>query len=250
MNVAVVTPRRSDGGRRDELWAWVKDRWHCEHPDFYVFEGHHDDGPFNRSAAINAAVAQDHDADVYIIADSDSFVSVEQINQAIHQALEHFQVTFAYDRFCYLNRQMTAQVMDGFDGNWWPGVEWTMTGTCSSMVVVPGDLWREMGGADEGFVGWGGEDIGLSLALQALGGGMRRIPGEVWHLFHTPAAHTHDHVWPDRIKRYEACNYQREPMLALLAELRAEVVSPRSCATVPKDAESGSLPDHQPGSHS
>ena len=192
------------------------------HPEFTVIEGHHDDGPFNRSAAINNAAAQMPDADVFIIADSDSFVDPDQLNKAVAVAVGSGQVTFAYDRFAYLNRAMSDAVMAGFSGDWWTGVEFTMQGTCSSMVVVPGNLWREYGGADEGFVGWGGEDIAISLALQTFGGGMRRVSGEVWHLWHAPAPHTHDDVFPARMQLYADAAYDPKKMRALIDRLRAE----------------------------
>lgn len=223
MHVAVLTPRRADYGRRDQLAEWTAARWADLHPDFEVVEGHHDDGPFNRAAAINDAAAKAPDADVYVVADCDSFVDAAQLRQAIDTAVISGQVTFAYDRFAYLSRAMSDAIMDGFAGDWWPGVEWTMTGTCSSMVVASGPLWRTLGGADEGFIGWGGEDIALSLALQTFGGGMKRIPGEVWHLWHPPAPHTNDDVWPDRMELYADAAYNAEAMRELVDRLRAEV---------------------------
>lgn len=221
MTVAVLVPRRNDGGRRDDLWAYVKTRWTRLHPDFEIIEGHHDDGPFNRAAAINTARAATT-ADTLIIADSDTFVSPTQVDQAITAATRHRQVTFAYDRYCYLSRSMSDRIMAGYDGDWWPGVEFTMQGTCSQVVVVPADLFDEAGGADEGFIGWGGEDVALSLALQTFGGGLQRITGDVWHLWHPPAPHTHDDHWPARVKLYGDAAYDRAKMRALIARLAEE----------------------------
>lgn len=227
MRVVALVPRRADGGRRDVVWAWVKDRWAMEHPDVEVFEGHHDVGPFNRSAAINAAAEKAGDFDIAVIADSDSFVSAAQLDQAIAIAAETGQITFAYTRFAYINRPMSDRLMGGFTANWWPGVEWTMTNTCSSMVVVPRDLWDVVGGFDEGFRGWGMEDVGFSLACQALGGGMRRVEGEVWHLHH-PNSETNHESAPtyqrnvDRMKRYAECDYDPAKMAELLQELDEE----------------------------
>lgn len=218
MRVIVAVPRRADGGHRDRVWNWLRDRWEAEHPDWPVIEGHHHVGPFNRSAAINRAASGPWD--VMIIADADSFVSSEQAVAAAEMAARTGQVTFAYDQFAYLSRKMSDRVMGGYLGDWWPGVEWTMTGTCSSMVAVPRRPWDECGGADEGFdTGWGGEDIALSLMLQTFGGGMHRIPGAVWHLWHAPAPRTHD-GWPERIKRYADAAYDRAAMRALIDELR------------------------------
>ena len=187
MTVAVLVPRRADGGHRDQTWQWVRSWWAEHHPDWAVHEGHHDQGPFNRSAAINAAAEAAGDWTVAVIADADSFVGPDQARAAVDRAVETGRFVLGYDRYVYVGRSMSGQIQAGWRGDWWPGVEFTMHGTCSSVVVVTRDLWDQVGGFDEGFVGWGFEDIGFSLACQTLGGGLERIPGEVWHLWHAPA---------------------------------------------------------------
>lgn len=225
MKVAVLVPRRADGGYRDQVWAWVKDRLGREHPDYSVHEGHHDDGGmFNRSAAINAAAAEAPDADVYIVADADSFVGGDNLRAAVELAATAGQMVLAYDRFCYLNKPMSDLVMGGFLGNWWPGVEWTMPGTCSSMVVVPRKIWDQAQGFDEGFVGWGMEDVAASHAFQTFGGGLQRIPGDVWHLWHPTAPHDNNDANVARMKLYEAVSYDKPKMRALIKKLRAQTV--------------------------
>lgn len=220
MNVAVLTPARSDGGRRDQLLDWTSKRLASLHPDFQHCIGTHDDGPFNRSLAVNRAATQAPDADVFVLADGDSFVGAEALNAAVQLAADTGCMVLAYDQFMYLGRSMTDKVMDGFTGNWHEGAEWSLTGTCSSMVVFPAGLFREIGGCDEGFVGWGGEDIALSHALQTFGGGLHRIPGEVWHLWHPPAIHTHDDTWPQRCELYHQAAYDKPRMRALLDRIK------------------------------
>jgi len=220
VKVVVLVPRRDDNGRRDQVWAYVRSRWETEHPDWKIVEGHHKRGPFNRSAAINrAARAVRAKWDVAIIADSDSFVGPEQIEEAVRRATESGQITFAYDRFMYLSHAMSESIMGGYQGMWEDGVEWSMTGTCSSMVVVTHDLWDQARGFDEGFVGWGGEDIGFSHAAQTFGGGLQRVPGPVWHLWHSPTPHAPHDEWVPRCERYAEAAYDREKMNALLDEL-------------------------------
>ena len=53
--VVFLVPRRADDGHRDELWRYARKRWEALFPEWPVFEGHHDVGPFNRSAAVNLA---------------------------------------------------------------------------------------------------------------------------------------------------------------------------------------------------
>lgn len=228
MNVAVLVPRRVDNGRRDHVWGWLQQRWASEHPDWTVHEGHHDDGPFNRSAAVNRAASNAGDWDVAVVADCDSFVSKQQADLAVARAVDTGQITFAYNRFAYLSRRMSDRVMAGYSGAWWPGVEWSLTGTCSSQVIVTRELWDTVGGFDEGFVGWGFEDIGFSLSCQTFGGGCQRIAGEVWHLWHPPSVENNAKSvhWQNglaRMKRYETAAYKPDAMRALLDELRTPV---------------------------
>ncbi|QXC59333.1 hypothetical protein KSP35_13065 [Aquihabitans sp. G128] len=222
-DVLVVVPRRADGGHRDRLWAWLRERWEHAHPTYRLVEGHHDEGPFNRSAAINAGVAEGGPFDVLVIADGDSFVAPLQLERAVATAARTGQLTLAYDRFCYLDEAMSRRVVEGFDGSWEPGVAWSLDWTCSSMVVVPAALWAELGGADEGFVGWGGEDFALRHALETFGGGMHRIPGPVWHLWHPGAPHDADDVFPGRQALYADAAGNPVAMRRLVDGLRADL---------------------------
>lgn len=226
-DVAVVVPRRADGGRRDELWAWCSDRWFVEHPTFRVVEGHHHGGPFNRSAAINAGVAAAGDFDVLVIADGDVHVAPDQLLAAIEVAERTGQVTFAHDEWRHLTREMSDRILAGHVGPWEPGVDVSLPLTQSSMVVVPATLWRELGGADEGFVGWGGEDIALSIALRTLGGGCQRVAGPVWHLWHPGATDGDQDAWTGRLAHYAAVDGDPAALRALLDELRPATAGAR-----------------------
>lgn len=225
MNVAVLVPRRADHGRRDQVWAWLKNRWAAELPDWGVYEGHDNaDRPFSRSAAINSAADLAGDWDVAVIADADSFVSTTALLEAVEVATTSgTEFVLCYDLFNYLNRRMSDQIMGGYLGMWETGVEWSMPGTCSSMIVVTRRLWDEVRGFDERFVGWGFEDVGFSHACQTFGNGLRRIEGPVWHLWH-PASTENSHqspVWHtnrDLAERYHEAAYDRDRMAKLIAE--------------------------------
>lgn len=219
----ILVPLRADNGRRDKLWAWVADRWRAEHPDWPIHEGHHDEGRFNRSKAINLAAADAGEWDVAVIADSDSFVSAGQAAQAVRGARSSpCGFWLAYDQFNYLSHAMSDRIMDGYLGAWEPGVEFTMTGTCSSMVVVRRALFDEVGGFDERFDGWGGEDVGFSLSCQTFGGGLRRVKGPVWHLWHSTSVENNpkDPQWRanmERLQEYGRAAYDRDAIRELIA---------------------------------
>jgi hypothetical protein len=223
MNVAVLVPRRADGARRDAVWAWVAERWAREHPDWPVIEGHHDDGPFNRSVAINRASQTAGKWDVAVIADADSFCGAEQLLAAVDQAVATGTMVIAYEQYCYLNKAMSDRVMAGWNGSWWDGVEFSLTNTCSNMNVITRKLWNAVGGFDEGFVGWGFEDCAFSVCCTAFGG-LARVPGDVWHLWHQPSAENNKDSpeWQtglDRLNRYSACEGDPKKLRELLIDL-------------------------------
>ena len=68
---AILVPRRADGGIRDLRWEQARERW--EKFGWPIHVGYHDDGPFNASAARNAAAAQG-DWDVAVFVDADTIV--------------------------------------------------------------------------------------------------------------------------------------------------------------------------------
>ena len=198
MNVAVLVPRRTDGGRRDELWAFCRAWWEREFPAFEIVEGTHDGGRFNRSAALNRAAAST-DAEILIVADGDVIVPPDQVRTAVKVAGETGRAVLPYEHNGYtpLTEAMTNRVLDGFEGRWDPTPAAVVShekspNHVSSCVVVPRPLWERVGGFDERFDGWGPEDRAFHMACRVLGGGVETITGrdvgakraQVFHLWH------------------------------------------------------------------
>lgn len=203
--VPVLVPWRPDGGARDDNWKLVKDAsWRGW--DRLVL-GESPEGPFNRSAALNNAYDMADlgvrlgdvrtgqiDYDVVIVADADSMVSVEQLARAIHTARITDRLTVAHDRWVNVEEHERADFLTGAPLNEARSARRTPTSgphprlvyrkTVSSMLVVPVDLWDEVGGFDERFVGWGFEDRAFHRMCERARGGYERIPGPVFHLDH------------------------------------------------------------------
>lgn len=188
--VVILTPRRPDGGRRDELWRFCK-QWWIDRLPWPVLEGSHLEGPFNRGAAINAAAAEAAQWDLAVIVDSDVVADPDQVAAAVESARTSGRMTLAFDRYSGLDAAMTDRILAGYDGSWSSGSKLKMTTHVSSIVVVPRALWETVGGFDERFRGWGHDDVAFHAACQVLGGGVDRVPGTVWHLWH-PHAPTND----------------------------------------------------------
>lgn len=189
-----LVPRRADYGPRDEIWAWCRARWQQLYPGIPVYEGHHDRGPFNRSAAINlAAEIADRDGpwDMAIVIDSDVFLRASQVNAALERAAATGRVTWAHRRWRGIREDWTKRIVADLR-DFGPEVdrddmdilvERTNPISWSCCIVIPRPVWDDLGGFDERFEGWGFEDMAFQSIVTALYG-HERIAGDVYHLWH------------------------------------------------------------------
>jgi hypothetical protein len=193
VKVVFLVPRRNDGGHRDALWAWCRRRWETLFPNVPIVEGHHDLGPFNRSAAINRAAREAGDWDYAIVIDSDIFIRKSQLEKALKTAAKTGKVTWAHRRWRGLHEDHTKRVInprrpiifgpevDNEDMD--VLIERTNPISWSCCVVIPRKVWDDLGGFDERFVGWGMEDMAFKSLVTCLYG-WERISGDVYHLYH------------------------------------------------------------------
>jgi len=205
------------------VWSWVRARWEREFPTWRVVEGvESGSGLFNRCEALNRAAEVAGDWDVAVVADGDSVTSPVQSAAAVGWAASTGRLVYAFDEFLYLSRYMTENILRGYGGAWESGVEWTLANTQSSQVVVRRSLWDEVGGFDEGFDGWGYEDVAFASACETLGGNAVRVPGPVWHLWHPPSTDpTHARLANlNRLNLYLEAHGDRTGMESLLDRLR------------------------------
>jgi glycosyl transferase family 7 (putative galactosyltransferase) len=191
--VRLVVPRLADHGERDGLWEFCRDYWREQLPEFELVEGHHEgDRPFNRSASINQA-AKGH-WDVAVILDSDTIVDADEVRAAVALAAESGELVLPFHLRNMLSAEGTKEILGDYVGSWNRWVKLRERDRVSCCVVVPRGLWDEVGGFDERFEGWGGEDEAFHAACTLLKG-CRRTKGEVWHLHHAASPH-HDHSTP------------------------------------------------------
>jgi len=190
--VAVLVPWRPIGcPHRDAAWAAVQHHW--TEAGFVVIVGDDGGDPFSRAASLNRAAAE-VDVDVYVVADADTLVDVEQVAAAITLANSSLGMVLAYTEFCYLNDRGTAlalrstpaerrRLFGAPDRDRY--LSWCLSTSVSSCVVVSAATWHIVGGFDPRFRGWGMEDVAFFTACETLTRvATRRIPGPVLHLSH------------------------------------------------------------------
>lgn len=202
----ILVPRRAGVPQRDKIWAAMRSRWEAMHPDLTIYEGHHDEGPFSRSAAINtAARLADADGrwDLAMVIDADVFLDPSQVTAALRRARDSGRVTWAFRRWRGLSEYATERLMrpdpvwerELFGDAGWLGwtpaspvdmdelVEKTNPISWSCAFVIPRAVWDDVGGFDERFRGWGWEDMAFRSVVRGLHG-CERIEGDVFHVWH------------------------------------------------------------------
>lgn len=197
MKVVFLVARRDDQGHRDALWAYCKARWERLFPDWQIVEGHHDDGPFNRSAAVNLAAEKAGDWDIGIVIDSDVLISRSLLEKAVALADRTQKVTWPHTRIRNIRERETMRILADMEDSggvtvFGPEldrdeldliVERTNPLSWSCCIVIPRSQYDALGGFDERFKGWGYEDMAFQSAVCGLLG-WNRQKGDIVHLWH------------------------------------------------------------------
>lgn len=232
MKVVVLVPRRAGIEDRDRLWEFVSRWWATEHPEWTIHVGASPEGPFNRGAAINAAARAAGDWDIALVVDADVVADPAQVTAAVERAATTGRMTLAYSNYFALDDHTTAQILDGFNGDWRRGVRTKMAHHCSSILAVPRALWDQAGGFDERCQGWGHDDVIFAHVCRVLGGGIERVDGPVWHLFHKPSPEARKDQPGHRASAQLAKRYFAAVTPAACAEIIAERAEPDAVVLV------------------
>lgn len=242
MSVAILVPRREGFADRDLIWSILRRRWSTYLPDWPIVEGHHEIGPFNRSAAVNEAARLAGDWDVALVIDSDVLIDPDACRWAVEEARStgNLVVPFQYRR--NVSPSGTRRILDGYDGSWSPFVVRTYEDQHSSVIAFSRKLYDDVGGFDEAFQGWGLEDTAWAIACEAVTGAklVRRWGAECWHLHHATSP-GEKHGSPThranmaRANRYRAALSlgDADAIRKLVAEGR-EIAEGRASASIPR----------------
>lgn len=227
MKAAVCIPFRADTPERQANFEAVTAWWEAMPFDWPVYVADSSPGVFNRSQARNRAADQAHGADAFIFGDADTIGTPASIDRAVDIACRSTAVVWPFNRFEGLSERSTERWLAG-DRTGLKVVKAKQTAP-GGIVVVARRAFEALGGFDEGFVGWGYEDVAFATAAETLLA-HRRITGTITHLWHPydPTRTTRDPNYQANKKRrhlYRLAEGNPAAMNRLLNDL--EVVWPR-----------------------
>ena len=225
-NISVIIPFQTDRGPRERIYHWVRKFYAQTMPEAELVLGFLDDKEINKSKAVNQAVKQ-ATKDILVLADADVVYDPNLIAKAIlhvHQAAMVVPFTEIRD----MNQPGTERLLAAEPV--WPvevKQEENMKsplmyeGFAGKLIVMHRKHFEAVGGFDERFIGWGGEDDAFSLSVRTICGELVNLEGAIYHMWHPPSTYrTNPHGKANRelLQRYDQANGNQEAMLKLIHE--------------------------------
>lgn len=195
--------------------------------DEVVVEG--GDDLFTRAKGINTAIER-ASGDIIIQSDPDSVVRPAMLADAVDQAASSDGLVVCHDRYLYLTDRATVDVLTGareFGTMQSEDCESAGHGGVGNVTVFSRATWAAVGGFDESFGVWGGDDAAFAYATDAFCDPMRRTPGDMVHLWHPrlPQSIPGDPGYAEQFALLEpwrdAAALGRDAVRALVAERRS-----------------------------
>jgi hypothetical protein len=188
MTVSIVCPLRAGFGH-DRNAAWTTAHVNALlGGDAEIIFGESPDGPFCRSAAVNEGVAR-ATGDVIVIQDADAVPTREGITQAM-VAVADGKWARPFHNVLGLERGYSESIREMAPGS---DIAFRMDRVTHQMPSNPGmiclmrrDDYLRIGGMDERFLGWGGEDEAFAFCAGLLLGRSVRVRALCGHLWHDP----------------------------------------------------------------
>lgn len=213
-----------DQHQRNENWNWLMKHWACELPHAQIVIGHDPASiqdpsvPFSKSAAINDAASRAR-GDIFVILDADGLIDTrsilhcaEKIREAQDKGRRLWYVP--YRQFYRLTEKASRRVLqsppcDAYEfpvppppcdilntsgsqhGHWYG----------AGIQIMSRCAFYEVGGWDERFRGWGGEDHAAMRAMDTLYWRHKTLPGQFLHIWHPMFSPTETASWIDWTNR-------------------------------------------------
>jgi hypothetical protein len=183
--------------------TWLKRYWATQLPGAEIIMGEDPstDLPFSKSVAVNDAASR-ASGDVFVIVDADGYLDAKSVLHCaaeIRSARKHGKKLWfvPYRQFYRLTEEASKYLLESDPANPYPFSSplssiFIMNDTdpkvghwYGAMVqIMPREAFEIVGGWDERFRGWGGEDHAAMRAMDTIYGMHKTLPGQVLHVWH------------------------------------------------------------------
>ncbi|WP_284036274.1 galactosyltransferase-related protein [Neobacillus sp. 114] len=192
-NVSIIIPFQTDNGPRAKAFEWIKKYYARVMPEAELCLGIIS-GDINKAKAINLA-AKKATKDIFVIADADVVYAPSLIEEAI-KVLKKAAWVVPFTEIYNVEKQGTKKLLQTKPK--WPmdvnsgdcsKANWLYQGFAGKLFVIPRANFEAVGGFDERFIGWGGEDDAFSHSVRTLCGDIVNVKGRIYHLWHPSSSY-------------------------------------------------------------
>jgi len=202
--VSIIIPFRkpSCDDRRSQNLEWLLQYWESHLPAAEIIIGKDEEGkPFSKSVAVNDGFSQST-GDVIVIVDADGYIDADSVLHCVNEIrcerdLGRRLWFVPYRRFCRMTREASDLIINSdpkrpYRFPFPVGLEHLQKGAepnvghwYGAMIqILPREAFEIVGGWDERFRGWGGEDHAATRSTDTLYGPHKTLPDQVLHLWH------------------------------------------------------------------
>jgi len=207
LSILVPFNCKDENHARFKNWTWLRKHWECVLPRAEIIIGKdrlsEEDPciPFSKSSAINDAASR-ATGDIYVILDADGFINYWAILLCAYRIRkarkkDHKLWFVPYRQFYRLTERASHKLIDSkpcFPYKFLCPPDWCdIQNTSGSqhghwygagIQILPSEAFWCVGGWDERFRGWGGEDHGAMRATDTLYWPHKTLPGQFLHVWH------------------------------------------------------------------
>ena len=224
--VSIIIPFQSDYGPRAKAFEWIKRYYARVMPEAEVCLGLMYGKEINKSKAVNLA-AKNATRDIFVIADADVVYDPNLIVESI-KLLEKGAFVVPFTEVYNVEMQGTERLLKTKPK--WPieikadectKSNWVYDGFAGKLFVISRENFEAVGGFDERFIGWGGEDDAFSHAARTMCGKLINFEGKVFHLWHPSSSYQTNPNGKANAKllgKYERASGDKEKMKKLIEE--------------------------------
>jgi lipopolysaccharide biosynthesis glycosyltransferase len=241
-NVSILIPYKPDNGIRDRNLNWIINFYKKIFPNVEICVGISTDELFNRSRAINLAAKQ-ATRDIFVIADGDVFCEPEVIKDSIKH-LETSPWIIPFRKIVRISEANSRKLVEA-EPTWpleisdYETIHTPEPNYLGGLNVITRDHFMAVGGFDERFMGWGGEDDAFSCAVNTLCGPFKRLWHTIYHLWHPVVGYDNNPNGNNNLmtrELYYQANNDKEKMRQVLLGAKSIFINRQNDVSKNRDA--------------